>query len=78
MNGVKPRLLLIGNTLETFGGGERWLLEVATLLKNKYRIKLCRNGDNKGLTPLMNPTHERSIPRLRRGYLERSTQRTVS
>jgi hypothetical protein len=32
MKGAKPRLLLIGNTLETFGGGEKWLLEVATIV----------------------------------------------
>lgn len=49
MKGAKPRLLLIGNTLETFGGGERWLLEVATLLKNKYRITILNPISKKSL-----------------------------
>ncbi len=36
----KTRILFIPNTLETFGGGERWTLEVATELKKIFNVSI--------------------------------------
>ena len=36
----KTRLTILTNTLQTFGGGERWVLEVATRLKGEFDITL--------------------------------------
>lgn len=45
----RKRLLLIGNTLETFGGGEKWLLETASLLNDKYDITILNPISRKSL-----------------------------
>ncbi len=48
----KNRVVFIPNTLETFGGGERWTLEVATGLKGQHDITI------------LNPLSPNSIIRL--------------
>jgi glycosyltransferase involved in cell wall biosynthesis len=37
---AKTKLTVIGNTLETFGGGERWLMETAVMLKDTMDITI--------------------------------------
>lgn len=56
----RRRLLLIGNTLETFGGGERWLLEVATILKQEYYVTI------------LNPISVKSLMKVSKAQLARS------
>lgn len=51
---VRKRLLLVGNTLQTFGGGEKWLLELALLLKNTYKITI------------LNPISKKSIVKVKK------------
>ncbi len=47
---VPMKLLLISNNLETFGGGERWVMEVASRLGHFYEITILSvktSGDKK-------------------------------
>jgi glycosyltransferase involved in cell wall biosynthesis len=37
---AKPKLLIVGNTLQTFGGGEHWVMETATMLKGIMDITI--------------------------------------
>lgn len=55
----KKRLLIIPNTLETFGGGERWTLEVATELKSILDVSI------------LNPIAKTSIVRLTKNQINR-------
>jgi len=57
----KQKLAIITNTLYSFGGGERWALEVATTIKNKFHASI------------INPTskadaHKISLDQIRKLY----------
>jgi len=42
----KPKLLIITNTLHTFGGGERLMLEMASRMKNDFEITIANPVSN--------------------------------
>ncbi|MDE1870088.1 MAG: glycosyltransferase [Candidatus Micrarchaeota archaeon] len=47
MKGKKVNLTIITNSLYTFGGGERWALEVATKLANDYNVTILNQVTKK-------------------------------
>lgn len=55
----RPKLVVMANTLETFGGGERWVLEMASRL-----------GDSIDIT-IMNPVSKNDVRRVAIGELRK-------
>ncbi len=55
----KTRLLILSNTLSTFGGGERWALELAKRIRKDYGVKI------------VNPVSKRSAARTSEEYLRK-------
>ncbi|MCL5100444.1 MAG: hypothetical protein M1122_00615, partial [Candidatus Marsarchaeota archaeon] len=52
MNKMYRKLLVITNTLASFGGGEKWALEVGTYMRRTFEIKY------------LNPVSKNSIERM--------------
>lgn len=55
----KKAIVIIANTLTTFGGGERWVLEVTTRLRNKFSITI------------INPFSKNDVVRMSRNEIAR-------